>query len=91
MITPIGEPNERNLSRTITEINEGMPRRKTQTTPFNLKFHDIIMDAFPLRLKASFGIVNQNYMYRHMREFVKRHGGYLYDKVYFRDFKQKHR
>lgn len=86
MITPIGVPNEHNRSRTIDAINDGLPRRKTQITPFDLKFHDRIMNSMSLRTRASFGIVVGNYIPRYMRDFVNRHGGKLYAKGYFRDY-----
>ena len=86
MITPLGVQNERNRSCTIDDINNGLPSRKNQVTPFNLKFHDKIMNAMPLRTRASFSIVVGNYIPRYMREFVNRHGGTLYVKGYYKDY-----
>lgn len=86
MITPIGVQNERNRSCTIDAINDGLPQRKNQITPFDLKFHDRIMNSMTLRTRASFGIVVGDYIPRYMREFVNRHGGKLYTKGYFRDY-----
>lgn len=88
MITPIGTPNENNLGRTIDDINNGLPSKKRCLTPLHMTVHEKVFDVIVPRTKSSFGIVVGNYISRYMREFVSRHGGRLYAKVYYRDFKR---